>query len=359
MRPYLHESFFNPSAIYLDAKQIRQDIEQARKQVAGVLGSRPDEIIFTAGATESCNLAIKGVMQQFPDANMLISSIEHSAVIQPAKAFDTRNIAVEADGLIDVQNLEQTIDDKTVLISIIYANNEIGVVQNLSEISKMIARVRDRRRLASNSLPIYLHTDAAQAASYLDLHVARLCIDLMTLNGGKMYGPKQTGILYVRAGVKITPQIEGGGQEFGLRSGTENVAGIVGFATALSEAQSMRRDEVERLSTIQSKLFEELSLLEIPGLVINGSIKHRLANNVNFSLPDQDGERLIMALDEVGIQCATGAACSALTDESSHVIKALGRSENEARGSIRVTMGRSTAVQDIDDFLERLKKLCA
>jgi len=358
MQPYFTDKFHNPLAIYLDAKAVHSDVEAARHKVAQILGARPDEIVFTAGATESCNLAIKGVMDLYPDANVAISSIEHSAVSKPAMNYQNKLIPVEENGLIDVSSLDDILDENTALVSIIYANNEIGVVQNLSAIAKEIEIMRQNRKKSGNKLPLWLHTDAAQAGSYMDLHVSRIGVDLLTLNGGKMYGPKQSGILYLRGGVQLKPQIDGGGQEWSLRSGTQNVAYIVGFAKALEEAQAMRKDEVYRLSQIQNALIKELNRLDLE-IIYNGSLKQRLPNNVNFSVPGLDGERLVMMLDERGIQCATGAACSAQSDESSHVIKALGRTESEARGSLRLTFGRATTLEDIEQFLANFKQVVA
>ncbi len=356
IQPFFTEQFYNPSAIYLDAKAVRQEIEEARHHVAQILGARPDEIVFTAGATESCNLAIKGVMDLYPDSNVVISAIEHSAIRNTAGNYTAKTAPVDEQGIIDLKKLEELIDGKTVLISVIHANNEIGVVQNLSEISQMLEKVLRVRKNSGNDLPLWLHSDGAQAGNYLDLHVSRLGVDLFTLNGGKMYGPKQSGILYVRAGVKLKPQMDGGGQERGLRSGTENVSNAVGFAKALEEAQVMRKDESHRLGQIQKELFSKLES-EYPNLQINGSKKHRLPNNVNFSLSGIDGERVVMMLDEAGIQCATGAACSALSDESSYVIKALGRTEDEAKGSIRLSFGRVTTEAHVEEFLTKFKQV--
>lgn len=355
MRPYFSDKFYNPSAVYLDSRAVHADIEAARHKVSQAIGSRPDEVIFTAGATESCNLAIKGIMSQFPDSNVVVSSIEHAAVTEPAKNFDHKFVGVNYRGLVEVNELQKTIDDKTVLVSIMQANNEIGTVQPLAEIAAMIKEIRQKRKAVKNDLPIWLHSDASQAANYLDVHVARLGIDLLTLNGGKIYGPKQSGVLYVRAGVRILPIIDGGGQEWGLRSGTENVANIVGFAAALEKAQVMKNDESKRLRAFRKKLFD--GILEVSKTAeINGCQRYRLPNNVNVSFPGVDGERLVMLLDEKGIQVATGAACSANSGESSHVIKALDRTEEQAAGSLRISLGRQTSEEEIDEVLVALTK---
>ena len=336
----------------MDGKSVKSEIDAARHKIAQLIGARSEEIIFTAGATESCNLAIKGIMNKYADANIVISNIEHSAVKNTAANYEFKQTKVLPTGLIDLRDLTSQIDDRTVLISIIHANNEIGVVQNLSQVADLVREVRVQRKQSGNDLPILLHSDASQSGNYLDLHASRLGVDLLTINGGKMYGPKQSGILYVKSGVILVPQIDGGGQEWGLRSGTENVANIVGFTEAFGVAQASRKDESHRLEYLRDYLIGKIEQ-DFPTFLINGTLKHRLPNNVNFSIPDVDGERLVMMLDEVGVQCATGAACSAQSDESSHVIKALGRSEQEAKGSIRLSFGRGTTKEEIDEFYVR------
>src|SRR3989338_5509561 len=248
MKPYFTEEFYNPSAIYLSAKKVKKDIGQARAGVAKILGTRPAEVIFTAGGTEANNLAIKGVMKQFPGANVVVSAIEHESVLAPAEQFDVRLAPVDKQGIIDLSGLEKLIDDKTALVSVIYANNEIGTIQPLRRISQLLGQLRTKRK---GNLPLYFHTDAAQAGNYLDLHANRLGVDMMTLNGGKIYGPKQSGALYIKTGTKVKPQVLGGGQERGMRSGTENVAGIVGFAKALELTQKNRSKEVIQLEKLQ------------------------------------------------------------------------------------------------------------
>ncbi len=251
MEPYFSQRFYNPSAIYLASKSVAKDVLKARSAVAVWIGARPTEIVFTAGGTEANNLAIHGIMQLYPEANLVISAIEHESVLRPAAQYDVRKARVQANGRLNLDDLEHLIDEQTVLVSIMYANNEIGTVQPLKQVAQLVAQIREDRRIRGSSHPIYLHTDGCQAANYLDLQTSRLGVDLMTLNGGKIYGPKQSGALFVKSNVSLEPLIRGGGQERGMRSGTENVAGIVGFATALDEAQTMRRAEAERLSEIQ------------------------------------------------------------------------------------------------------------
>lgn len=341
MQSYYTDKFYNPSALYLAAKDVARDLGDARARVAAQLGARPAEIIFTAGGTEANNLAIHGIMQQYPEANLIVSAIEHESVLEPAHQYAYQEAGVYPDGRIDLDKLRQLIDEKTVLISIMHANNEIGTIQPIRQVSALVQEVRKDRQATGNTLPLLLHTDAAQAANYLDLHVSRLGVDMMTINGGKIYGPKQSGALYVKAGVTLKPQTLGGGQEQGIRSGTENVAGSIGLARALELAGKQRRDESARLAELQ-KLFFDLLQENIPNVQINGSRNHRLPNNVHITLPGQDNERLIVALDNAGIQAAAGSACSASNEEPSHVLRAIGLTDQEAQASLRFTMGRAT-----------------
>ena len=341
MLPYFHDQFYNPSATYLSAVQVRKDIDAARALVASILGARASEIVFTAGGTEANNLAIHGLMRRFPGKTVLVSAIEHESVLAAAGQYDHRLIPVRPDGIVDLIALERLITDDTVLLSVMYANNEVGTIQPLREISQLIQKVLQQRRTAGNTLPLLFHTDAAQAGNYLDLHVSRLGVDLMTLNGGKIYGPKQSGVLWGRSGIELLPLVYGGGQERGLRSGTENVPSIIGFARALEQAQAKRHEEARRLQTLQQLFYEQLADA-LPQAVVNGSLKKRLPNNVHVTIPGADNERILMQLDEQGIMAAAGSACSASNEEPSHVLRAMGISEIDAQASLRFTMGRST-----------------
>lgn len=356
MQPYFSELFYNPSATYIAAKQTGHALAKARDQVAHWLGARPSEIIFTAGGTEANNLALHGIMQQYPEANVVVSAIEHDSVLAPAQEYTYTEVKVTTDGAIDLNALKKAVNDTTVLVSIMYANNEIGTIEPIREAAQLFEVIRKKRRQQSNKLPLYLHTDACQAANYLDLHVARLGVDLMTLNGGKLYGPKQSGALYVGSHVRLKPMILGGGQERGLRSGTENVAGSIGFATALSLAQDMRHKEARRLQELQNYFFQQLET-KFPNVVINGSRKKRLPNNVHITIPGSDNERMLFQLDEAGILAAAGSACSASDEEPSHVLKACGGSDADARASLRFTMGRSTTEANIDTVIAALTSL--
>jgi cysteine desulfurase len=356
MRPYFSEHFYNPSSSYLASRSVRSSVEESRARIAKCLGARPSEVIFTAGGTEANNLAIHGVMRRHPDANVVISRIEHDSVRMPAQQYDRREVDVLEDGLVNLEMLQKSIDEKTALVSIIYANNEIGTVQSLRKIKTIVESIRVERKQRGNMLPLYFHTDACQATNYLDIHAAGLGVDLMTVNAGKIYGPKQCGLLYVRVGTTLHPQILGGGQEFGLRSGTENPAAIVGFAKALDMAQFARTDESARLKQLQSQFIQGLRR-QLPHVVINGSLKYRLPNNVHVTVPDWDNERLVMELDERGIQCAVGSACGASSEKPSHVLQAIGMDDAAAQASLRFTMGRDTTEDDIQHVITVLSSI--
>lgn len=356
MQTYLSDKFYNPSATYLAAKSVAADIAEARAKVAHWFGARPAEIVFTAGGTEANNLAIHGVMSEFPGKKLLVSAIEHEAVLAPARAYDCTEIPVHTDGVVDLEALAGLIDDDTVLISVMYANNEIGTIQPIKQIAALVADVRQRR--GQSGLPLYLHTDACQAPAYLDIHASRLGADMITINGGKIYGPKQSGALYVKTGTSLQAQILGGGQERGLRSGTENVANIVGLSVALDLVQNRRHEETKRLQSLRDQFIKDLQAA-IPQSVVNGSLKHRLPNNVHITIPGQDNERLLMALDEAGIMAAAGSACSASKEESSHVLRALGKTDAEAYASLRFSFGSGTTSDQLKHTLKTLVKLLA
>ncbi len=356
MKPYFSEKFYNPSAIYLAAKQINADVAAARKLIAKWLGCQPGELYFTAGGTEANNLAIQGVMLAHPQANMVYSAIEHDSVMEPAKRFNSREVSVDSSGQVDIEQLMAAIDENTVLLSVMLANNEIGAVQPLSLIAERLEVVRKERQAVGSTLPIYLHTDACQAAPYLNLQTYRLGVDLLTINGGKMYGPKQSGVLMVRAGTKLEPLILGGGQERGLRSGTENVAAIVGLAKAFDLVQTRRQAESERLGQLQ-QLFITNITQQLPFAQLNGGHKQRLVSNTNFSFPGHDNERLLMELDERGIMCASGSACSASSDEPSHVLAAIGLTDDGIRSSLRFSFGLDTTAEKLDYVVSQLKDI--
>jgi cysteine desulfurase len=353
MEPYFSDKFYNPSASYTAARDVRHTLDNARTVIARILGARAAEIYFTAGATEANNLAIQGVMRQFPDGEVLVSAIEHDSVLAPARLSDAKFVAVSAQGMLDIPALKKLITARTVLISVMLVNNELGTIQPLKEIAALIKEVQNQRRAARNRRPLYLHTDAAQAGNLFDLHVSRLGVDMLSLNGGKIYGPKQSGALYVSAGMKLMPLIVGGGQERALRSGTENVAGAVGLARALEIAQSIRSKELKRLAELRG-LFIHLLDEKISEHSVNGSPKHQSPHLLNVTFAARDNERLMIELDEAGVQAAVGSACSAANVEPSHVLAAIGLSDEQARASLRFSFGRQTTAQDIKKTVELL-----
>ncbi len=355
MQPYFNDIFYNPSATYLAARQAKAALESARAKIAQLLGSKPTEIIFTAGATEANNLALAGVKKRFPDSQLLISAIEHESVLAPAKKLGGRLISVDTKGVVRIDQMKKLISPNTSLISVILVNNEIGTLQPIRGIALLVKQIREERLSKGNKLPLYLHTDAAQAATWLDLQVSRLGVDLMTINGGKIYGPKQSGILYVKAGVQLEPLIIGGGQEMGIRAGTENVAGAIGLATALELAQQRKSAEVKRISELKTQFIEGIE--RIANAQINGSLKMSAPHIISVTFGGADNERLMMELDERGIQAAVGSACSASSDEPSHVLKAIGLSDEQARSTLRFSFGRLTSQEDITKTLQTLKEL--
>jgi cysteine desulfurase len=356
MKPYFTEKFYNPSATYLASRDVRNDLSAAREIIAGWLGSRPSEIYFTAGATEANNLAIAGIMSKYPKAEVLISSLEHDSMIAPAGRFNCNLIASTPNGIVDLKDLRKKINKNTVLVSVMFVNNELGTVQPLREVAKIIAVERKQRLKSGNKLPIYFHSDAAQAGNYLDLHVSRLGVDMMSINGGKIYGPKQTGVLYVKAGIELKPIIVGGGQERNLRSGTENVAGFIGLAKALDIAQKTKEQESKKTKEMRDLFSSEIAK-HIPNAQINGSHKHQSPHILHVTFPGIDNERMMMELDERGIQCAVGSACSASSSKPSHVLSAIGMSDELARASLRFSFGRHTAKKDIIKTTNLLKNL--
>ncbi|GHU09029.1 cysteine desulfurase [Alphaproteobacteria bacterium] len=373
MLPYFSDDFYNPSAAYAPARAVRAVYEDARHKIAQTIGAKPAEIVMTAGATESINLAFNCICHSAQSrriqkddgmgpatacrmtATTITTAIEHPAILECAKAKNAVILPVDETGRVSLDELKKNITNDTRFISVGYANNEIGTVQPIKEVAELVKQVRQDRLARNNQTPLLLHTDASQAAGYLDINVARLGVDLMTLNAGKCYGPKQVGLLYVRAGAELKPLIRGGGQEMGLRSGTENVAGAVGFAVALEIAEKKRKSEVKRLGELRQGLEKYIAThittyYKKIGTVPNGSGKHRLPNILNFSIPGLDGERLVYALDQRGICVATGSACAANKGTRSHVLTAIGLDDITADGSIRVSMGRQTTAEQIEEF---------
>lgn len=359
MQPFFSDSFYNPSALYLGARHNRQVLEDARHSIASSIGARPTELIFTAGGTEANNIAIQGIMNTQPNGHVIYSAIEHESVIQAAQKYANSQVAVDAHGIVSTDSIATLITDTTVLISVMYANNEIGTLQPISQIAELIKTVKKDRQTRNVNTPIYLHVDACQAANYCDLQVARLGVDLLSINAGKIYGPKQCGALFVKVGTELSPLIVGGGQEWNMRSGTENLANIVGFATAWQRVRGDYRNEAKRLSSLRDDFLQHI-IKDRPNIAINGALgSKRLANNINLTINGYDNERILMMLDEQGIQIATGSACNASNDEPSHVLAAIGLTDDAARQSIRITLGRYSTEESVKNLYAQLTKIVA
>lgn len=355
MEPYFSDKFYNPSAIYGLGREVKADIIEAKKLIGKHLGVQHSELIMTSGGTESNNLAVSGVMELYPGKKIMISAIEHESVVAPAQKYNNDILKVDNNGLLITDELKK-IDDDVVMISVMLANNEVGTIQPIRNIAEKIKEIINDRRTRGVDTPIIFHTDACQAPSFVEVNAHRLGVDMLTLNGGKIYGPKQAGILYVSSKIKLNPQILGGGQQRSLRSGTENVPGIIGFAAALDLAAKLRGNEIKRLGELQAYLIKELSGIST-NIEINGSLKKRLPNNVHITINGQDNERLLFLLDEAGIQVATGSACSASSDEPSHVLKAIGLNDEQSRSSLRFTMGKTTKKADLQYLVETIAKI--
>jgi cysteine desulfurase len=346
MEPYAGQQFYNPSSLYDGARQVRATYEEARHSLARSIGAKQHEIIITAGATESINLAIRGVIAHY-GGSVAASEIEHLAVLEAAREHTLQRIVVTDKGLITPEAVAATITSDTTLVSVGYINNELGTVQPIRDIATVIEAERQRRLEHSETRPIFFHTDASQAAGLLDCSVSRLGVDMMTLNAAKCYGPKQVGLLWVRAGIVLEPMLRGGSQERSLRAGTENVAGAVGFALALDMAQEQRKSESHRLSQLRDRLQQKLED-GITGIVVNGHRKRRAPHILHISVPGLDGERAIFALDQHGVMAATGSACAANSGLRSHVLVAAGFDEEHADGSLRFSLGKFSTETDID-----------
>ncbi|MCX6756981.1 MAG: cysteine desulfurase family protein [Candidatus Nomurabacteria bacterium] len=365
MLPYFDEEYGNPSSLYSSGRKSNSVIERSRGNIAKILGVEKDEIIFTASGTESDNMAILGVARANREYgnHILISSIEHKAIIEPAKQLEKEGfiieyIGVDKDGMIDVKDAVSRITDKTILISVMYANNEIGTIQPIRELTEELKSYK----LQANGYPLF-HTDACQAAGYLPIDIKSLGVDMMTLNGSKIYGPKGIGILYKNKNVKIEPIISGGGQERGLRSGTQNLPAIVGFDFAFTRVEERRAEEFQRLTEIRDYFIKGLNT-SIPDLVLNGHSTSRLPNNIHISIPGVEGESMLLMLDELGIQASTGSACSASDLQVSHVLMAIKQDVSLMHGSLRFSLGENTSKDDCDyvissliDIVNKLKKI--
>ncbi len=352
MAPYHAEIFGNPSSLHSFGREAKQALERSRASIASFLGAREDEIVFTSGGTESNNFALKGVAyaNQKKGNHLITSAIEHHCVLEPCKFLESQGFAVtyikpDKDGLIDPADVARAITDKTILISVMHANNEIGVIEPVEDIAR-IARAKG----------VFFHTDAVQTCGHLPLDVNALGVDLLSIAAHKFYGPKGVGALYIRKGTKISSYMQGGDQERRRRASTENTPGIVGMAKAVECARGTMQEEMRTLAEWRDRLIKGI-LENIPHVRLNGHPTKRLPNNANVSVEYVEGESMILKLDMEGIACSTGSACTSSSLEPSHVLTAIGVPVEIAHGSLRFTSGRYTKSNDIDRVLEVLPRI--
>jgi cysteine desulfurase len=348
MLPWFSEQFGNPSTVYSLGLSASQAITDARESVAGILGAQPEEIVFTSGGTESDNWALVGAVatRKVAQPHLIVSSIEHHAVLSTAEHLEKRGNAaltvlpVGSAGLVDPEDARKAIRSETALISVMHVNNEVGTVQPIAEIAR-IARAAG----------VPFHTDAVQSAGKLPVNVDELGVDLLSLSAHKFYGPKGVGLLYIRKGTHLGRLLHGGGQERNRRAGTHNVPSIVGLAKALELAAARMDDEEQRERALRDRLWAGLEAV-IPCIQLNGDLEHRVASNLNFRLEGIEGEAMILLLDDKGICVSSGSACTTGSLDPSHVLLAMGIPAEAAHGSLRLTLGRRTAGEYIDYFLE-------
>ena len=354
MLPYFDVQYGNPSSIHQFGRKAKNAIQKARKQVAALVGAEPDEILFTSGGTESNNTILYGIPKlqgSHLDQNHIItSSIEHEAILQPCKEFENIGIKItylpiDEHGIVDPDDIANSINLHTVLVSIMLANNEVGTIQPIKEISEICKKYQ-----------IPLHTDAVQAVGKMPINVKELGVDALSVSSHKINGPKGIGALFIKKGLRIDPQILGGGQENGMRSGTENVASIVGFGKACEIAKERLNENISHLQTLHSSMLSRIAK-EIPHVKLNGHPKKRIFNNIHLTFLGVNGEDLIIKLDEHGIAASTGSACSVHTQKASHVLKAMGFNHEQITGSLRISFGYANTLDEINQAVEVLKKV--
>jgi cysteine desulfurase len=352
MEPYFFDKFGNASSIHAYGQEAKAAIEDAREKVASFLGARPEEIVFTSGGTESDNFALEGVAyaMQKKGNHIITTAIEHHAVGEPCKflekqGFKVSYVGVDKYGLVSPEDIKKAITDKTILISVMHANNEIGTIQPIAEIGKI-----------AKGKGIYFHTDAVQTVGHIPVNVDELNVGLLSLSAHKFYGPKGAGALYIRKGTRIEKFLHGGDQEKGRRASTHNTPGIVGLGKAIELCKEKMGGEEKFQSSLRDKLIKGIPD-KISEVYLNGHPDERLPNNVNFSIKYIEGESILLSLDMLGIAASTGSACTSSSLEPSHVLLALGLSHEIAHGSLRITLGRWTKEEDINYLLEHLPKI--
>ncbi len=360
----LIEFYGNPSALHSEALAAKKELDGAREKVAGTLGAHADEIIFTSGGTEANNLAIFGTLGGTKSTHAITSAIEHSSVLEPLRALAQEGtkiteLPVDAEGRIDLKMLREALASDTSLVSIQMINSEIGTIQDIREIAKEIRHARTLRQAQGEKRHIYFHVDASQAPLWLPLKVDHLGVDLMTLDGQKLGGPRGVGLLYARRGITLTPYIYGGGQERGLRSGTENVALIGSFAVALEDAQKNAEENSKNMAEVRRYLFEEIKRA-VSEVSLNGPAwENRVANNINICIPGLNGDMAVVALDAHGVAASTRSACDTDDEAPSHVLAAIGLSPEKAKDSIRMTLLPTATRSDTEHIVKALEKVVA
>lgn len=352
MQPYFSEKFGNPSSIHSFGQEAKAAMEKAREKVVRLLGCSVDEIIFTSGGTESNNFALHGIAyaNQNRGNHIITSAIEHHAVIEPCKflekhGFQVTYLPVDKYGLVNPEDVKKAITDKTILVSIMHANNEIGTIEPIEEISKIVKEKN-----------VYFHTDAVQTVGSIPVDVNKLGVDLLSLSAHKLYGPKGVGALYVRKGTRMVPFMRGGGQERNRRASTENVAGIVGLGKTCELAKKKLEARIKHLTPLRDKLLKGI-MDNIPDVILNGHPEQRLPKNINLSVKYIEGESMLLNLDMEGFAASTGSACTSGSLEPSHVLRAIGLDDLNSRGSIRFTLGRLTTEKDIEYVLDVFPKI--
>ena len=354
MLPYFTDTFGNPSSVYSCGQEAKAAVEEARIKTAELIGARSEEIVFTSGGTEADNFALKGVAYAngHKGNHIITTSVEHHAVMEVCKFLGRRGftityLPVDKYGLVDPQDVKKVITAKTILISIIHANNEVGTIEPVTEIGEI-----------AKEAGVYFHTDAVQAVGHIPVNVDKLKVDLLSISAHKLYGPKGVGALYIRKGTKLAPLMHGGGQEKMRRAGTENVPAIVGLGKAVELAWQEMDKEAERLAGLRDKLIKGL-MEKIDHVQLNGHPTRRLPNNIHVSVDFVEGESMLLNLDLEGIYASTGSACSSASLEPSHVLLALGLSPDQAHGSVRFTLGRENSEEDIERVLDVLPGIIA
>ncbi|MBI2411433.1 MAG: cysteine desulfurase [Candidatus Kerfeldbacteria bacterium] len=352
MEPWLREEYANPSSAHTPGYRARRAIDDARTTIARFLHCSPQELVFTAGGTESINMALLGAARHLGRGHIVTTAIEHPAVLDTCRAleregFELTIVPVAPNGIVNPQQFVAAVKETTILVSMMMVNNEIGTIQPVTETVQLVKAVNSK---------ILFHTDACQATESQPLDMGKLGVDLLSINASKVYGPKGVGALYVKRGVTLRPLLYGGHQEHGLRPGTENVAGIVGFAAALQLVHAEQQQENMRLTQLRDRLMDAI-LSAIPHSRLNGDRTRRVPNNLNVFIPEVDGEALLLHLDQEGIAASLGSACTAGSLEPSHVLLALGYARQDARRSLRLTLGRSTTIEDVDYVVRALAKI--